>query len=62
MNKFSKIIATIGIVFLFLLIFGIVVSTRHDAGYITPGIGGLILYGLLFIVLRAIWKKSKNKQ
>lgn len=57
MSNLSKILVTIGIVFLFLIVFGAIVGTMSDAGHSTP----LIIVGALFGALRAIWKKSKSE-
>lgn len=61
MGKTTKILVTIGVVFLFFIVFGAIAGAMGDAGR-TPGILGLILVGVLIYVLKAIWKKSKNKE
>ena len=60
MSQLSKILVTIGIVFLFIVIFGAIAGSMSDAGR-TPGILGLIIFGALIGALRAIWKKPKNE-
>jgi hypothetical protein len=60
MSKLSKVIVTIGVVFIFIIIFGVIVGSTSDAGQ-TPGILGLIALGALIGALRAIWKKPKNE-
>lgn len=62
MSELSKILATIGVVVLFVIIFGAIVISRSDAGQKTPGILGLIVFGALIGALRAIWKKPKNNE
>ena len=61
MGKTTKILVTIGVVFLFFIVFGAIAGAMGDAGR-TPGILGLILFGILICVLRAIWTKSKNEE
>ena len=61
MSELSKILATIGVVVLFVIIFGAIVGSMSDAGQ-TPGILGLIVLGALIGALRAIWKKPKNNE
>jgi hypothetical protein len=60
MSELSKILATIGVVVLFVIIFGAIAGSKSDAGQ-TPGILGLIVFGALIGALRAIWKKPNNK-
>lgn len=60
MNKFAKVLVTIGVVFLFFIVFGAIVGARSNAGHGTPGFIGLIIFAALIGALRAIWKKSKN--
>ncbi len=62
MSKLSKTLATVGVVFLFVIIFGAIVGSRSDAGQKTPGILGLIVFGALIGALRAIWKKPNDKE
>ena len=59
MGQLSKILVTVGVVFLFFIIFGAIAGSMSDAGR-TPGILGLIVFGALIGALRAIWKKPKN--
>ena len=59
MNKITKVLITIGIVFLFVIIFGAIAGVMSDAGR-TPGILGLIALGALIGALRAIWKKTND--
>lgn len=59
MSQSSKILVTVGVVFLFVIIFGAIAGSMSDAGR-TPGILGLIVFGALIGALRAIWKKPKN--
>ena len=61
MSELSKILATMGVVVLFVVIFGAVVGAMSDAGQ-TPGIFGLIVFGALIGALRAIWKKPKDEE
>jgi hypothetical protein len=60
MSQLSKIMVTIGVVFLFIIFFGAIAGTMSDAGR-TPGILGLIVFGSMIGALRAIWKKPKNE-
>lgn len=59
MSNLAKTLVTIGIVFLFFIVWGAIVGAMNDAGQ-TPGIFGLIVLGAVFGALRAIWKKPKN--
>lgn len=59
MSQLSKILVTVGVVFLFFIIFGAIAGSMSDAGR-TPGILGLIVFGALIGALRTIWKKPKN--
>ncbi|QUB47678.1 hypothetical protein J5A66_02355 [Prevotella sp. oral taxon 475] len=59
MSQLSKILITVGVVFLFMVVFGAIAGAASDAGR-TPGILGLIVFGALIGALRAIWKKNKN--
>lgn len=59
MSQLSRILVTVGVVFLFFIIFGAIAGSMSDAGR-TPGILGLIVFGALIGALRAIWKKPKN--
>lgn len=61
MSQLSKILVTIGVVVLFVIIFGAIAGSMSDAGR-TPGILGLIVFGALIGALRAIWKKHKNEE
>lgn len=60
MNKTAKIFVTIGIVFVFLLLFGILNAARTASGYKTPGFLGVILLAAVIGSIRAIWKKDKD--
>lgn len=60
MSQLSKILTTVGVVFLFFIIFGVIAGAASNAGR-TPGIFGLIVFGGLIGALRAIWKKPKNE-
>ena len=59
MSQLSRILVTVGVVFLFFIIFGAIAGSMSNAGR-TPGILGLIVFGALIGALRAIWKKPKN--
>ncbi len=59
MSKLSKILVTVGAIFIFFLLFGALVSARGDSGHSTPGILGLILLLALIGAIRAIWKKQQ---
>ena len=61
MGKTAKILVTIGIVFLFFIVYGAIVGAMRDADRSTPGILGLIAFGGLIGALKAIWKDS-NKE
>ena len=60
MNKFAKIIVTIGVLFVFFLLFGTVVGSRSTTGQQTPGLLGLILFAAVFYSIRAIWKGGEK--
>ena len=57
MSNFSKVLATIGAVFGFLFIFGIIVASQKSNGGSSSGVFGFILFGGLIGGIRAIWKK-----
>ncbi len=61
MSQLSKILVTIGVVVLFVIIFGAIAGSMSDAGR-TPGILGLIVFGALIGALKAIWKKPKKEE
>ena len=61
MNKLSKMLVTIGVFFVFIILFGAIVGSRSDSGQSTPGIFGLIIFAALIGALRAIWKAPKDK-
>lgn len=60
MNKLAKILVTIGVLFVFFLLFGAVVGSLDAAGQKTPGFLGLILFAAAFFSIRAIWKSGKK--
>lgn len=62
MNKVSKILVTIGIVFIFLILFGVIVGIRGEAGHRTPGILGLAVFAGMVGALKAVWKKPKKDE
>ena len=57
MSQLSKILVTIGVVVLFVIIFGAIAGSMCDAGR-TPGILGLIVFGALIGALRALFGRS----
>jgi hypothetical protein len=59
MSQLSKILVTVGVVFLFIIVFGAIAAATSGAGQ-TPGVFGLIAMGALIGALRTIWKKPKN--
>ena len=61
MNKLTKILVTIGVVFLFLVINTIIVGVREEAGHKTPGFLAVIVFAGMLGALKAIWKKPKNQ-
>lgn len=62
MEKGTKIILTIIIVFVFIVLSAVVTGIRNDAGAATPGIFGIILFAALIGGLRAVWKKDKDEE
>lgn len=60
MNYFAKVIVTVGVVFVFIILFAFVVSVGEPSNGGTPGILGLILMGAVIGAVRAIWKKDKK--
>lgn len=62
MSTFVKVVVTIGIVFLFFIIFGTIVGIRGGSGHSTPGFLGLIVFAALVGALRAIWKGKRKKK
>lgn len=61
MNKFVKVLVTLGIVFLFLVLFGALVGVSGEAGQKTPGILGVILMMAAVGAIRALWKKPRKR-
>lgn len=59
MNKTAKILVTIGLTFLFIILFAAIGGAASDSGK-TPGILGLIVLGGYIGGLRAIWKNGKK--
>jgi hypothetical protein len=59
MTKTSKIIATIGLIFLFMVLNGALQAGSSPGGR-NPGIFGLILLIGLIAGIRGIWKSSDN--
>lgn len=62
MSKVSKVLVTLGVVFVFFILFAAIVGIRGEAGHKTPGILGLIVFAGMVGALKAIWKKSKNEE
>jgi hypothetical protein len=62
MSKIAKILVTVGVIVVFMIVFGAIVSIRTNAGYKTPGIIGLICFAALIGAIRAIWKGNKSKK
>lgn len=58
MNTFVKILVTVGVVFLFFFLFGLLVGGRQATGHQTPGGLGIVFLIALFFGVRAIWKKQ----
>ena len=59
MSKTSKILATIGVIFLFMILSGALQAGSGPGGR-NPGIIGLILLFGVIAGIRAIWKSSDN--
>lgn len=59
MSKTSKILATIGVIFLFMVLSGALQAGSGPGGR-NPGIFGLILLFGVIAGIRAIWKSSGN--
>ncbi len=57
MSKTSKILATVGVIFLFLILSGALQAGSGHGGK-NPGILGLILLFGVIAGIRAIWKQS----
>ena len=63
MSKFAKLLVTIGVLFVFFMLFAVIVGARGDAGHSTPGIFfGLILFAAVIGAIRAIWKSDKKDE
>ncbi len=60
MNYFAKVIVTVGVIFVFIILFAFVVSVGEPSNGGTPGILGLILMGAVIGAVRAIGKKDKK--
>ena len=60
MNNFAKVLVTIGVIVLFLALFGAIVGTREASGHSTPGFLGVILLLAVIGAVRAIWKSGKK--
>lgn len=59
MSKLAKIVVTIGVVFLFLIVYGALVGAMSNAGH-TPGILGMIIMIAFIGALWGIWKGGKK--
>lgn len=59
MSKLAKILVTIGVVFLFLIVYGALVGAMSNAGH-TPGILGMIIMIAFIGALWGIWKGGKK--
>lgn len=60
MNKLAKVLVTIGVIFVFFLLFAALVGGREASGHKTPGFLGLILFAVVYYGVRAIWKNEKK--
>lgn len=60
MSKLAKILVTIGIIFIFIVLFSAVVAGTEASGQKTPGFLGLILLAALIGAIRLVWKSDKN--
>lgn len=60
MGDFAKVLVTVGVIFVFFILFAAVVGSRQDSGHSTPGILGLILFGAVYGAIRAVWKQDKK--
>ena len=61
MNKFTKVLVTIGAIFLYIIIALPITAAMKESGQ-SSGFIGLILLVALIGALKAIWSKSKNNQ
>ena len=59
MNKLSKVLVTIGIIFVFIVLFAIIVGVRGDEGKAGPGMLGTIIGIAAIGGIAAIWKKKE---
>lgn len=59
MSKFAKILVTVGVIFIFLVLFGINGAVASEGGR-TPGVIGIILLLAVIGAVKAIWKKDNN--
>ena len=60
MSNISKILVTIGIIFGFLFLFGLLTASRGSNGNSTPVIFGIILFVGMIAGIKAVWKKEKD--
>jgi hypothetical protein len=60
MTRTSKILATVGIVFVFMLLNGLLQLGSGPGGR-NPGIFGIIFFVGLIAALRAVWKSEDAK-
>lgn len=60
MSNISKILVTIGIIFGFLIFFGLLTASRGSNGNSTPGIFGIILFVGMIAGIKSVWKKPNN--
>jgi len=59
MSNLAKILVTIGVVLLFLIVYGALVGAMSDAGH-TPGVLGVIIMAAFIGALWGIWKGGKK--
>lgn len=62
MSKISKVIVSVIVIIVFIILTVIVHIVREEAGYHTPGIMGLIVFGAMVGALSAVWRKKKDNK
>lgn len=63
MSKFTKVLVTVGIIFLYFILFAaLMIGGGKTFGYKVPGFLGFLLLSAACEAIRATWKSGKNNK